>query len=380
MKNVLKIKKFYIFLILLAMLGVGYYFCTPKIVEITMKDVVTQIDNKDFVTAKKKFDLARHLNSFVTRRYTKQLSDICIKQIESNDYNSVKEVIGFIEQLSPSKDTEYAKKLVSKGKEKMELGLYDKAIKYFDIALIFDSSLAASYLEKGKALFKMKPDIILDSDYTEIINLFTTAIDLDANLAEAYVLRGAVTTKKMEETDIEREKAFQDFDKAISLNNNPEAVANAYCYKAIEKSYLQDLDGYVQDKKTAYNLYKNVHNKTDSYDCFKYLEHAGTLLCVLHGKCEKYQSNAYYADYFTSKTNVSNSKSKNQEDININAYSKYAKGNQYLKQGKYREAIDSYYEAKELFESIGDTENAQKAEQAYEEAIEMRCEFGDYCM
>lgn len=62
------------------------------------------------------------------------------------------------------------------------------------------------------------------------------------------------------------------------------------------------------------------------------------------------------------------------------AKTKFAEGNIYLRQGKYREAIDNYYEAKELFESIGDTENAQKAMQAYDTALEMRCEFGDYCM
>lgn len=89
------------------------------------------------------------------------------------------------------------------------------------------------------------------------------------------------------------------------------------------------------------------------------------------------QQNSYYA---TQNTNSYYESSKNEEGTAFSAKSKFSQGNIYLKQGKYREAIDSYYEAKELFESIGDTENAQKAEQAYDEAIEMRCEFGDYCM
>lgn len=89
------------------------------------------------------------------------------------------------------------------------------------------------------------------------------------------------------------------------------------------------------------------------------------------------QQNSYYD---SQNTNSYYESSKNNEGTAFSAKSKFSQGNIYLKQGKYREAIDSYYEAKELFESIGDTENAQKAEQAYDEAIEMRCEFGDYCM
>lgn len=87
--------------------------------------------------------------------------------------------------------------------------------------------------------------------------------------------------------------------------------------------------------------------------------------------------NSYYAPQ---NTNSYYGTSANDEGTAFTAKSKFSQGNIYLRQEKYREAIDSYYEAMKLFESIGDTENAQKAGQAYDEAIEMRCEFGDYCM
>lgn len=79
--------------------------------------------------------------------------------------------------------------------------------------------------------------------------------------------------------------------------------------------------------------------------------------------------------------NSSNNAASSSEDEGtaFTAKSNYAMGNIYLKQGKYREAIDSYYNAKMLFEAIGDTENAQKSEQIIEYAQEMRCEFGNYC-
>lgn len=87
--------------------------------------------------------------------------------------------------------------------------------------------------------------------------------------------------------------------------------------------------------------------------------------------------NSYYAPQ---NTNSYYGTSANDEGTAFTAKSKFSQGNIYLRQEKYREAIDSYYEAMKLFEAIGDTENAQKAGQAYDEAIEMRCEFGDYCL
>lgn len=88
-------------------------------------------------------------------------------------------------------------------------------------------------------------------------------------------------------------------------------------------------------------------------------------------------TNIYYVP--ENKSNSNYDTSARDEGTAFTAKSKFAEGNIYLRQEKYREAIDSYYEAMKLFESIGDTENAQKAGQAYDEALEMRCEFGDYC-
>lgn len=282
MENILKSKKLYIFLVLLAVLGAGYYFFTPKIVDITMKDVVTQINNKDFVTAKKRFDLARHINSVATRKYIKQLSDICIKKIETNDYNSVKEIIGFIEQLSPSKDTDYAKKLVAQGKEKMKIGLYDKATKYFDIAVIFDPSLADIYLQKGKALLEANVNCEFLCDYSEMTKLFSTAIDLDKNFAEAYAYRG-VTYYSSDNTDV---KAMEDFNKAISLNSSKEATAIAYCYKAVKKYNEKDFDGFEHDRSIALNLKKELNGIPLYYGAFYTLEQAQMMMCALYDRCE----------------------------------------------------------------------------------------------
>lgn len=287
MGNVLKSKKFYIVIVLLILFGAGYYFSTPKIVEITMKDVVTQINNKDFVTAKKRFDLARHINSIATRKYIKQLSDICIQKIETNDYNSVKEIISFIEQLSPSKDTDYAKKLVAKGKGKMKIGLYDKASKYFDIALIFDPSLADIYLQKGKAQFKINENCQYDCDYSEISKLFSSAIDLDKTNANAYVYRAITNRKKQNKTEEDYQNIRNDFNKAISIGTSKEATAIAYCFQSIDKAGEKDFEGYAQDRAIAIQIYKSLQDKTDYSGCFsKYLVQMDMLLCALYDRCE----------------------------------------------------------------------------------------------
>lgn len=90
-----------------------------------------------------------------------------------------------------------------------------------------------------------------------------------------------------------------------------------------------------------------------------------------------YTTNSYYTPENTN--NSYYNPPTRDEGTAFTAKSKVAEGNLYLRQEKYREAIDSYYEAKELFESIGDNENAQKAEIGIQQATEMRCEFGDYC-
>lgn len=282
MKNILKNRKFYIVILLLTLLGAGYYFSTPKIIEITMKDVVTHINNKDFVTAKKRFDLARHINSIATKKYIKQLSDICIKKIETNDYNSVKEITSFIEQLSPSKDTEYAKKLIAQGKENMNIKLYDKATKYFDIAVIFDPSLADIYLQKGKALLKANENCTYDCDYSEMSKLFNTAIYLDENLAEAYAYRGIIYSTS-EETNA---KAKDDFNKAITLNSSKEATAIAYCYRAVEKFNERDFDGFAHDRSIAVNLKSELKGVTAYSKAFGLLEQADQIMCALYDRCE----------------------------------------------------------------------------------------------
>ena len=125
MKNILKNRNTYIVLaIALILLGIGYYFSTPKLVEIMMKDVITQVDNNNLVLAKEKFEQAKFLNAFVAREYAKQLCDVGIRKNEEGNYNSVQEIISFVEQLSPAKDTEFSKKLIVQGKAKMKAGLY----------------------------------------------------------------------------------------------------------------------------------------------------------------------------------------------------------------------------------------------------------------
>lgn len=89
---------------------------------------------------------------------------------------------------------------------------------------------------------------------------------------------------------------------------------------------------------------------------------------VQYGVFQPASENSYYAN------------SERDEGTSFSAKSNFAQGNILLKKGKYSEAIDCYNNAKELFQSIGDTQNVQKTEQALEHAYEMQCEFGDYCM
>lgn len=288
MKNILKNRNTYIVLaIALILLGIGYYFSTPKLVEIMMKDVITQVDNNNLVLAKEKFEQAKCLNAFVAREYAKQLCDVGIRKNEEGNYNSVQEIISFVEQLSPAKDTEFSKKLIAQGKAKMKAGLYDKAITYFDIAIIFDPSIADVYLQKGKAILKENKNCegIFNCDYSEVIKLMNNAIDLDNNLAEAYVYRGIAYHNTSDTAEMQT-KSLEDFNKAITLNSNKEATAIAYCFTAIAKFNEQDLNGFTNDRNIAMKLKREVGNITEYPKAFEHVNTAEHMMCALYDRCE----------------------------------------------------------------------------------------------
>lgn len=131
-----------------------------------------------------------------------------------------------------------------------------------------------------------------------------------------------------------------------------------FCIYSINYCFAKDIN----------NTFDNVREAVDVLSEVNQLREQIIQTNMYKEKLEqKNNSNAQYSTNYEEQSTL------------FNAKSFFARGNVYIKQEKYREAIDSYYEAKKLFELANDKENAKKAEEAMNHAIEMRCEFGDYC-
>lgn len=136
-----------------------------------------------------------------------------------------------------------------------------------------------------------------------------------------------------------------------------------FCTMAIQLAYADDFSDVIYNIRSGIDIFSDITRLQGEFN---------------QSNSVQKQQNINTSNPLYQNNNTYNTMSKN-ESTSFTAKSKFADGNIFLRQEKYREAIDSYHEAKVLFESIGDIENAQKAEQAYESALEMRCEFGDYC-
>lgn len=136
-----------------------------------------------------------------------------------------------------------------------------------------------------------------------------------------------------------------------------------FCTMAVQLAYADDFSDVIYNIRSGIDIFSDITRLQGEFN---------------QSNSVQKQQNINTSNPLYQNNNTYNTMSKN-ESTSFTAKSKFADGNLFLRQEKYSEAIASYYEAKELFESIGDTENAQKAQQAYESALEMRCEFGDYC-
>lgn len=280
MKKIFQNQRVWIFIFFLLIIGIVYFLSTPKLVEIIMKNAVTCIEQNDFVGAQKKISLSKHINNTASRKYILFLSKLCVKKIEQNDYNSAQEIINFIKQLTPQKNEAYSEQLIELGKEKVRNNLYEKAGFFFDIAQIFNPTSANAYLQKGKLLLlKTKYECSFGCDYSQIIQLFSAAIDLDKNCAEAYAYRGSIYFKD----DNSKNKAYEDFNKVVSLNTSKEALAVVYAYKAITKLNENDYDGFKKDKRISEKYQKQLNDKTDYSNAFWLLSQGRTFIYAKYG-------------------------------------------------------------------------------------------------
>lgn len=142
----------------------------------------------------------------------------------------------------------------------------------------------------------------------------------------------------------------------MRLNMKKIIITVFFCTMAVQLAYADNFSDVIYNIRSGIDIFSDITRLQGEFN---------------QSNSVQKQQNINTSNPLYQNSNTYNMISKN-ESTSFTAKSKFADGNLFLRQEKYREAI-------ELFEAIGDIENAQKAQQAYESALEMRCEFGDYC-
>jgi len=106
----------------------------------------------------------------------------------------------------------------SNGLECLNKNKFDHAIKWFNKAIQYDSSIPLAYEWRGEAYYRK-------GDFNAAIQDFNIAIKMNNNDASAYLLRGSVYAEINNS-----EQAFSDFSKVIEINQ--------YNYEAYYKRAL----------------------------------------------------------------------------------------------------------------------------------------------
>jgi tetratricopeptide (TPR) repeat protein len=165
------------------------------------------------------------------------------------------------------------KTLSNRGVAYAEQGAYERAIADFDRAIDLDPELAAAYINRGNTYDEM-------GEYEQAIADFDRAIDLDPELALAYINRGIAYDEMGE-----YEQAIADFDRAIDLD--PED-ATAYQWRGIAHYYQGNYERAVLDYDQAIAMgvddFSIFVNRADAY---RYLEQYAEALADYEAAVER---------------------------------------------------------------------------------------------
>ena len=110
----------------------------------------------------------------------------------------------------PAKDTRPGVSQYNSGVKLMKKGQYQKAQAKFEAALAKNPNMAEAHNNLGYSLRKQGPE-----NYGEALRHYDRAIELDANLAEAYMYRGVLYMLMGNE-----DKALEDHRTLTRLNRN----------------------------------------------------------------------------------------------------------------------------------------------------------------
>jgi len=143
--------------------------------------------------------------------------------------------------FADSRDQAQAKKLLSEGDQKLKSRLYTESIEDYDRAIELDPRLKEAYNHRGLAKFYL-------NNFRGAISDYDKALELEPKFVEAYYNRGLAGYGAGNYRN-----CIQDFDKVIELD---EKDADAYFMRGLAKTYIADIniDSACEDFRKAKKL------------------------------------------------------------------------------------------------------------------------------
>ena len=149
--------------------------------------------------------------------------------------------LGALLMSADARDKAQAKQLLSQGDQKLRNRLYTEAIEDFDRAIELDPDFKEAYNHRGLAKSYL-------NNFTGAISDYDMAVELDPKFIEAYYNRGLSVYSAGNYTG-----CIPDFDKVIELD---EKDADAYYMRGLAKTYIPriNIDSACEDFRKAKKL------------------------------------------------------------------------------------------------------------------------------
>ncbi|MFB2878287.1 caspase, EACC1-associated type [Floridanema aerugineum] len=156
-----------------------------------------------------------------------------------------------------SQDLETSKKLLNQGKEELQKGDYQEAIKYFTEYIKSNPNNEEAYIQRGDAYYKQQK-------YQQAISNYDLAIKINSQTASTYYKRG------MTRHDLgDMKGAINDFTEAIKIDSN---YADAYYERAESRAHLNDKQGAINDYSEAAFRYRQQGKTEDDQEALKQIK------------------------------------------------------------------------------------------------------------
>lgn len=268
-----------------------------------------------------------------------------IEKVYSNNSDKALEMVNFAKKLNFNNETDYSGKFISKGLEEFDKNNLNYGQTFIDMAIKINPAKSKDYEKQimDKAISSLKSN---DIEKATILADLATKIDIDSAKSEIGTFEKQIS-------------------KLVSTNKIKEALNIIKILEKLEpkkeKLFVQkgDLNAKLKNYDEAIKSYTNAINiKNNCVEAFK-----------ARGLIYQKQTNDFDKALYDYNKVISYSYDKN--DI---AEVRYHMAEIYIKQNRYRDAMNDAFESKQVYESLGKYDLAYESHQLFDYAAQLECD------